>query len=156
MPSRQHFLCSGEEICQLKRLLGEKVQEIDFFKGALQKVEARFQLLSPLVKQTSIDAQELGSTPEYRNHHAVSRRSRTEPLPQILGSSRLLVSSVRKSNRIVETGSWRSSWFCGITSETVLYLGAHFDVGAHFSERNLLRRVSISCVDFLIAARSHR
>jgi transposase-like protein len=32
-----------KEICQLKRLLGEKTQEIDFFKGALQKVEARRQ-----------------------------------------------------------------------------------------------------------------
>ena len=32
-----------KEICQLRRLLGEKVQEIDFFKGALQKVEARRQ-----------------------------------------------------------------------------------------------------------------
>jgi transposase-like protein len=31
----------GKEISQLKRLLAEKVQEIDFFKGALQKVEAR-------------------------------------------------------------------------------------------------------------------
>ena len=31
----------GKEISQLKRLLAEKVQEVDFFKGALQKVEAR-------------------------------------------------------------------------------------------------------------------
>jgi len=31
----------GKEIIQLKRLLAEKVQEVDFFKGALQKVEAR-------------------------------------------------------------------------------------------------------------------
>jgi hypothetical protein len=31
----------GKEISQLKRLLAEKVQEVDFFKGALQKVGAR-------------------------------------------------------------------------------------------------------------------
>jgi hypothetical protein len=31
----------GKEISQLKRLLAEKTQEVDFFKGALQKVEAR-------------------------------------------------------------------------------------------------------------------
>jgi transposase-like protein len=31
----------GEEISQLKRLLAEKTQEVDFFRGALQKVEAR-------------------------------------------------------------------------------------------------------------------
>ena len=31
----------AKEISQLKRLLAEKVQEVDFFKGALQKVEAR-------------------------------------------------------------------------------------------------------------------
>ena len=31
----------GKEISQLKRLLAEKVQEVDFFKGALQRIEAR-------------------------------------------------------------------------------------------------------------------
>jgi transposase-like protein len=31
----------GKEISQLKRLLAEKTQEVDFFRGALQKVEAR-------------------------------------------------------------------------------------------------------------------
>ena len=30
-----------KEIRELKRLLGEKALEVDFFKGALQKVEAR-------------------------------------------------------------------------------------------------------------------
>ncbi|MGH9439430.1 MAG: transposase [Terriglobia bacterium] len=30
-----------KEVRQLKRLLGEKNMEVDFFKGALQKVEAR-------------------------------------------------------------------------------------------------------------------
>jgi transposase-like protein len=33
----------GKEISQLKRLLAEKTLEVDFFKGALQKVEARRQ-----------------------------------------------------------------------------------------------------------------
>jgi transposase-like protein len=33
----------GKEISQLKRLLAEKTQELDFFRGALQKVEARRQ-----------------------------------------------------------------------------------------------------------------
>jgi hypothetical protein len=32
-----------KEIRELKRVLGEKVLEADFFKGALQKVEARRQ-----------------------------------------------------------------------------------------------------------------
>jgi transposase-like protein len=32
-----------KEVSQLKRLLAEKTVEIDFFKGALQKVEARRQ-----------------------------------------------------------------------------------------------------------------
>ena len=32
-----------KEISQLKRLLAEKTLEVDFFKGALQKVEARRQ-----------------------------------------------------------------------------------------------------------------
>jgi len=32
-----------EEVSQLKRLLADKALEIDFFKGALQKVEARRQ-----------------------------------------------------------------------------------------------------------------
>ena len=31
----------GKEISQLKRLLAEKVLEVDFFKGALQRIEAR-------------------------------------------------------------------------------------------------------------------
>ena len=32
-----------KEIRELKRLLGEKAQEVDFFRGALQKIEARRQ-----------------------------------------------------------------------------------------------------------------
>jgi transposase len=32
-----------KEVGQLKRLLGDKMLELDFFKGALQKVEARRQ-----------------------------------------------------------------------------------------------------------------
>jgi transposase-like protein len=32
-----------KEVGQLKRLLGDKTLELDFFKGALQKVEARRQ-----------------------------------------------------------------------------------------------------------------
>ncbi len=32
-----------KEVSQLKRLLAEKTMEVDFFKGALQKVEARRQ-----------------------------------------------------------------------------------------------------------------
>ncbi len=33
-----------KEVSQLKRLLADKTVEVDFFKGALQKVEARRQL----------------------------------------------------------------------------------------------------------------
>ena len=39
--SGERELC--KEIRELKRVLGEKVLEVDFFKGALQKVEARRQ-----------------------------------------------------------------------------------------------------------------
>jgi transposase-like protein len=39
-PDTREFTLA-KEISQLNRLLAEKVQEIDFFKGALQKVEAR-------------------------------------------------------------------------------------------------------------------
>ena len=39
-PDTREFTLT-KEICQLKRLLAEKIQEIDFFRGALQKVEAR-------------------------------------------------------------------------------------------------------------------
>ena len=37
--SREYTLC--KEISLLKRLLAEKTQELDFFKGALQKIEVR-------------------------------------------------------------------------------------------------------------------
>src|SRR5438128_8214507 len=36
-----HSLAHRKEILQLKRLLAEKAMEVDFLKGALQKVEAR-------------------------------------------------------------------------------------------------------------------
>jgi transposase-like protein len=38
-----HATAHRKEILQLKRLLAEKTMEVDFFKGALQKVEARRQ-----------------------------------------------------------------------------------------------------------------
>jgi transposase len=38
-----HAASHRKEILQLKRLLAEKAMEVDFFKGALQKVEARRQ-----------------------------------------------------------------------------------------------------------------
>src|SRR6266481_6534533 len=38
-----HTASYRKEIQQLKRLLAEKTMEVDFFKGALQKVEARRQ-----------------------------------------------------------------------------------------------------------------
>jgi transposase-like protein len=38
-----HALAHRKEIFQLKRLLAEKAMEVDFLKGALQKVEARRQ-----------------------------------------------------------------------------------------------------------------
>ena len=42
----------GQEIDELKRLLAEKTLEVDFFKGALQKVKAR--------RQKSGDSGEMG------------------------------------------------------------------------------------------------
>src|SRR6266852_6915457 len=38
-----HTAAHRKQILQLKRLLAEKAMEVDFFKGALQKVEARRQ-----------------------------------------------------------------------------------------------------------------
>jgi hypothetical protein len=43
-----------KQVRQLKRLLAEKTMEVDFFKGALQKVEARRQRSSSSGEQTSI------------------------------------------------------------------------------------------------------
>jgi transposase-like protein len=45
-----------KEIRDLKRLLGEKALEVDFFKGALQKVEAR--------RQSNSGSGAKGSTPK--------------------------------------------------------------------------------------------
>lgn len=42
-PSNNHERELRKEIRELKRVLGEKTLEADFFKGALQKVEARRQ-----------------------------------------------------------------------------------------------------------------
>ena len=41
-----HAIAQRKEVLQLKRLLAEKAMEVDFLKGALQKVEARRQLNS--------------------------------------------------------------------------------------------------------------
>jgi transposase-like protein len=43
----------GQQVRQLKRLLAEKAMEVDFFKGALQKVEARGQRSSGSGEQTT-------------------------------------------------------------------------------------------------------
>ncbi len=42
-PANSRELELRKEVGQLKRLLGDKTLEVDFFKGALQKVEARRQ-----------------------------------------------------------------------------------------------------------------
>ena len=49
-----HTASHRREIQQLQRLLAEKTMEVDFFKGALQKVEAR--------RQRSCDPGERAST----------------------------------------------------------------------------------------------
>ena len=41
------------EISDLKRLLGEKIMEVDFFKGALQKIEARHRKSSGIGERAS-------------------------------------------------------------------------------------------------------
>jgi transposase len=41
--ANSHELSYRQQVHQLKRLLAEKAMEVDFFKGALQKVEARRQ-----------------------------------------------------------------------------------------------------------------
>ena len=48
-----HALAHRKEILQLKRLLAEKAMEVDFLKGALQKVEARRQRSSGSGGKTS-------------------------------------------------------------------------------------------------------
>ena len=49
-----HAAAHRKEILQLKRMLAEKAMEVDFFKGALQKVEAR--------RQRSSSSGEMAST----------------------------------------------------------------------------------------------
>lgn len=49
-----HATAHRKEILQLKRLLAEKSMEVDFLKGALQKIEAR--------RQRSSDSGETGSS----------------------------------------------------------------------------------------------
>jgi transposase len=49
-----HASAHRKEILQLKRLLAEKAMEVDFLKGALQKIEAR--------RQRSSDSGEMEST----------------------------------------------------------------------------------------------
>ena len=48
-----HTSLYRKQIHQLKRLLAEKTMEVDFFKGALQKVEARRQRRSGTGEMTS-------------------------------------------------------------------------------------------------------
>ncbi len=48
-----HTSSYRKQIHQLKRLLAEKTMEVDFFKGALQKVEARRQRRSETGEMTS-------------------------------------------------------------------------------------------------------
>jgi transposase len=43
LPQNSREFILRKEVHQLKRLLAEKTMEVDFFKGALQKVEARRQ-----------------------------------------------------------------------------------------------------------------
>ena len=43
LPENPRECTLRKEVSQLKRLLAEKTLEVDFFKGALQKVEARRQ-----------------------------------------------------------------------------------------------------------------
>jgi transposase len=49
-----HAGAHRKEILQLKRLLAEKAMEVDFFKGALQKVEARRQKKSETGEMASM------------------------------------------------------------------------------------------------------
>jgi transposase-like protein len=49
-----HASAHRKEIHRLKQLLAEKTLEVDFFKGALQKIEAR--------RQRSSDSGEMAST----------------------------------------------------------------------------------------------
>jgi transposase-like protein len=50
VPSRPEL---RQQVRQLKRLLAEKTMEMDFFKGALQKIEARRQRSSNSGEKTS-------------------------------------------------------------------------------------------------------
>jgi transposase-like protein len=53
-----HAASHRKEIHQLKRLLAEKTMEVDFFKGALQKIEARRQRSNGSGEMTSTSRSE--------------------------------------------------------------------------------------------------
>jgi len=53
-----HASANRKEILQLKRLLAEKTMEVDFLKGALQKVEARRQRRSDSGEMESTNTSE--------------------------------------------------------------------------------------------------
>jgi transposase-like protein len=55
-----HASAHRKEILQLKRLLAEKAMEVDFLKGALQKVEARRQRSSGSGGKASTNKSENG------------------------------------------------------------------------------------------------
>ena len=57
--TNSHESSHRQQVHQLKRLLAEKTMEVDFFKGALQKVEAR--------RQAKGRAGETASTPKSGN-----------------------------------------------------------------------------------------
>jgi hypothetical protein len=56
-PARTHQL-TRKEIHRLKQLLAEKTLEVDFFKGALQKIEARRQKRGGTVETASTSRSE--------------------------------------------------------------------------------------------------
>jgi hypothetical protein len=56
--TRFHSASHRKEIHQLKRLLAEKTMEVDFFKGALQKIEARRQRSNGSGEMTSTSRSE--------------------------------------------------------------------------------------------------
>jgi transposase-like protein len=53
-----HAAAHRKEILQLKRLLAEKAMEVDFLKGALQKIEARRQRSSGSGERESTNTSE--------------------------------------------------------------------------------------------------
>src|SRR5437899_4508723 len=85
-----HASAHRKEIHRLKQLLAEKTLEVDFFKGALQKVEARRQRNSgsgEMASTTRSETDVIARQPEYRAHMSDGAGQPPEFLPVAEGTA---------------------------------------------------------------------